>query len=85
MLMFGQHAVFVGNPTYNPPTGRVDARGIPANKVVPRCTKYPGDGSKLEVPESIFVGWKQPKHSAGSALPLMAEDLLDLFEGFCAH
>ena len=50
------------------------------------CTKLPGDGSKLEVPESIFVGWKQPKRTtAGSALPLMAEDLLDLFEGFCAH
>lgn len=44
-----------------------------------------GDGSKLEVPESIFVGWKQPKRTAGSALPLMAEDLLDLFDGFCAH
>ena len=69
--------------TYNPPLGCGDAWGIPAKQQ--SCTKLPGDGSKLEVPESIFVGWKQPKRTAGSALPLMAEDLLDLFDGFCAH
>ncbi|CAK8993824.1 unnamed protein product [Durusdinium trenchii] len=33
-----------------------------------------GDGSKREVPEAIFVGWKQPKHSSRERSPLSAED-----------
>jgi len=43
------------------------------------------DGSKVEVPESIFVGWKQPKRPTSEQTPLCADDLLDLFEDICAH
>jgi len=43
------------------------------------------DGTRVPVPECAFVGWKQPKRATPAQTQVCADDLLDLFEGFCSH